>query len=729
LALGTNWLARAVTGDDPSIQGSTNMAQNFNHIRNIGICAHIDAGKTTVSERILYYTGKTYKIGEVHEGTATMDFLQEEQERGITIQSAATTCPWIKDGNEYKINLIDTPGHVDFTIEVERSLRVLDGAVAVFDGKEGVEAQSETVWRQADRYGVPRMCLINKMDKIGADFDFCVKTIRDRLGANGVPIQYPIGRGHELEGIIDLMNMVAHYYVPEDKGAKIEERPIPADWLEIAKKWRAEMVEKISEVDDALMDKYLQGIEPSVPELKAALRKGVVQKKIYPVLAGAALKNVGVQKVLDAVIDYLPAPHEKSEVQGTDPRDKTVVLTRAHDENAPFSALVFKVVSDIHGDLTYMRVYSGKLEKGQRVINPGNGKKELASRIFEMHAQDRIPLEAALAGNIVAVVGIKDSYTGDTLCDPDKPIVLERMTFPEPVISMSIEPKSQDDRRKLADALGVIRREDPSFRSNFNEETGQTIISGMGELHLEIIKNKLIRDMKVNVEVGKPQVSYRETISRKAEDVRGLFKKQTGGRGQFGDCTITLEPFTAAQAEEEDLDFTGSVAFENGVVGGSIPKEFIPSVEYGVRETAKSGVLAGFQLINIKVTLTDGKYHDVDSSQIAFEQAGRIALQEAVVKATPVLLEPIMKVVVTVPEEYFGAVTGDISSRRGMIVEQEDRANAKIVSCEVPLSEMFGYTTQLRSLTQGRGSNTMEFLEYRAMPRTLQDEVIKASKS
>jgi elongation factor G len=705
------------------------MAQDFNRIRNIGICAHIDAGKTTVSERILYYTGKTYKIGEVHEGTATMDFLQEEQERGITIQSAATTCPWTKDGLEYKINLIDTPGHVDFTIEVERSLRVLDGAVAVFDGKEGVEAQSETVWRQADRYGVPRMCFINKMDKIGADFEFCVRTIRDRLGANGVPIQYPIGRGHELEGIIDLMNMVAHFYVPEDKGAKIEERPIPAEWLETAKKWRAEMVEKISELDDALMEKFLGGVEPSVPELKAALRKGVVLKKIYPVLAGAALKNVGVQKVLDAVIDYLPAPHEKAEVQGTDPRDKTHAMTRPHDENAPFSALVFKVVSDIHGDLTYMRVYSGKLEKGQRVVNPGNGKKELASRIFEMHAQDRIPLEAALAGNIVAVVGIKDSYTGDTLCDPDNQIVLERMTFPEPVISMSIEPKSQDDRRKLADALGTIRREDPSFRTNFNEETGQTIISGMGELHLEIIKNKLIRDMKVNVEVGKPQVAYRETISRRAEDVRGLFKKQSGGRGQFGDCTITIEPFNADQAKEAELDFTGNVAFENAVVGGSIPKEFIPSVEYGVRETAKSGVLAGFQLINIKVTLTDGKYHDVDSSQIAFEQAGRIALQEAVAKATPILLEPIMKVVVTVPEDYFGAVTGDISSRRGMIVEQEDRSNAKIVTCEVPLSEMFGYTTQLRSLTQGRGSNSMEFLEYRAMPRNLQDEVIKASKS
>ncbi len=705
------------------------MATDLSNIRNIGICAHIDAGKTTVSERILYYTGKNYKIGEVHEGTATMDFLQEEQERGITIQSAATTCPWQKDGIDYKINLIDTPGHVDFTIEVERSLRVLDGAVAVFDGKEGVEAQSETVWRQADRYGVPRLCFVNKMDKIGADFEFCMKTIKTRLGANGIAIQYPIGHGHELEGIIDLINMVAHFYIPEDKGAKIEERAIPAEWMDKAKQWRTEMIEKVCELDDKLTEKYLSGEEPTVAELKAALRKGVIQKTCFPVLCGAALKNVGVQKVLDAVIDLLPCPSEKAEVQGTDPRDKEAKMTRPHDDTAPFSALVFKVVSDIHGDLTYMRIYSGSLEKGQRVVNPVNGKKELASRIFEMHAQNRIPLEKATAGNIVAVVGIKDSYTGDTLCDPDNQIVLERMTFPEPVISMSIEPKSQDDRRKLADALGTIRREDPSFRTNFNEETGQTIISGMGELHLEIIKNKLIRDMKVNVEVGKPQVSYREAISRKVEDVRGLFKKQTGGRGQFGDCTISLEPFSAADAAEAELDFSDNIAFENAIVGGSVPKEYIPSVEYGARQAAISGVTAGFPLINIKITLTDGKYHPVDSSQIAFEQAGRLALQEAVAKAGPILLEPIMKVVVTVPEEYFGAVTGDISSRRGMIIEQEDRGVVKLVTCEVPLSEMFGYTTQLRSLTQGRGSNTMEFQEYRAMPRNLMDEVVKAQKA
>ncbi len=705
------------------------MATDLSGIRNIGICAHIDAGKTTVSERILFYTGKTYKMGEVHEGTATMDFLPEEQERGITIQSAATTCPWEKDGREYKINLIDTPGHVDFTIEVERSLRVLDGAVAVFDGKEGVEAQSETVWRQAERYGVPRMCFVNKMDKIGADFDFCMETIKKRLGANGIAIHYPIDRGHELKGIIDLVEMKAVYFDPHEKGSVMVVKDIPADWKDVADKWHAEMVERVSELDEKLMDKYLT--DPStitVAEIKAALRKGTISKQCFPVLAGAALRNVGVQLILDAVIDYLPSPNEKPDVQGTHPRDKEMKMSRPHDANAPFSALVFKVVADTHGDLTYIRVYSGKLAKGQRIVNPGNGKKELASRIFEMHAKDRIPLEEVTTGNIVAVVGIKDSYTGDTLCDPDHEIILERMTFPEPVISMSIEPKTQDDRRKLSEALQTIRREDPSFRSNFNEETGQTIISGMGELHLEIIKNKLVRDMKVNVEVGKPMVSYREAISRKAEDVRGLFKKQTGGRGQFGDCTINIEPFTAAQAAEAELDFTDNVAFENAIVGGSIPKEYIPSVEYGVRQAALTGVTAGYQLINVKVTLTDGKYHAVDSSQVAFEQAGRLALLEAVKEAGPVLLEPIMKVVVTCPEDYFGAVTGDISSRRGMIVEQEDRGNAKIITCEVPLSEMFGYTTQLRSLSQGRASNTMEFLEYRTMPRNIMEEVIKAGQ-
>jgi len=700
------------------------MSSDKLHIRNIGICAHIDAGKTTVTERILYYTGKNYKMGEVHEGTATMDFLQEEQERGITIQSAATTCPWTKDDVEYKINLIDTPGHVDFTIEVERSLRVLDGAVAVFDGKEGVEAQSETVWRQADRYEVPRLCFVNKMDKIGADFDFSFGTIKSRLGANAIPIQYPIGKGHQLEGIIDLVNMRAFYYDADEKGAVITEKDIPEEWQDVASEWRHILVERTAELDEALTEKFLTD-EHSITaaELKAVLRKGTIERRCFPVLCGAALRNVGVQKVLDAVVDYLPAPSECEPIEGTDPRDKEKKLTRPYTDEAPFSALVFKVVSDTHGDLTYMRIYSGKLKKGDRVVNPVNGKREIASRIFEMHAQDREPLDEAASGNIVAVVGIKDSYTGDTLCDSDNPIVLERMTFPEPVISMSIEPNTQDDKRKLSEALTVIRREDPSFRSNFNEETGQTIIAGMGELHLEIIANKLKRDMKIGVTVGKPKVSYRETVTKKAEWVRGKFVKQTGGRGQFGDCTINLEPFTAAEAAEAELDFTDSVAWENKVVGGSIPKEFIPSVEYGVRQTAKTGPFAGYPLINIKVSLVDGSYHAVDSSQIAFEQAGRLALQEAVAKAGPTLLEPIMKVVITCPEDYVGNVTGDISSRRGMIVNTEDRANVKLITCEVPLSEMFGYTTTLRGMSQGRASNTMEFLEYRQLPSNLVKEI------
>ncbi len=705
------------------------MTTDLSNIRNIGICAHIDAGKTTVSERILFYTGKNYKMGEVHEGTATMDFLQDEQERGITIQSAATTCPWTFRDREYKINLIDTPGHVDFTIEVERSLRVLDGAVAVFDGKEGVEAQSETVWRQADRYRVPRLCFVNKMDKLGADFEFSFATIKTRLGANAIPIQYPIGKGNELRGIIDLVEMRAYDFEADEQGAVITEIPIPEEFAEKAKEWRHMLVEKAAELDDHLTEKFLTDeFSITAEELKAVIRKGTIDRRCNPVLCGAALRNIGVQMVLDAVIEYLPSPAEKSEVEGTHPRDKNEKMTRPHDNAAPFSALVFKVVSDSHGDLTYMRIYSGTLEKGQRVINPANGERELASRIFEMHAKDRIPLDKATAGNIVAVVGIKKSFTGDTLCDSEQQIILERMTFPEPVISMSIEPKTADDRQKLGNALQIIRREDPSFRSSFNEETGQTIISGMGELHLDIIKTKLVRDMKIGVEVGKPQVAFREAITKKVSEVRGKFVKQTGGRGQFGDCVITVEPCNAAQAAAEELDFTDNLAFENGVVGGVVPKEYIPSIEYGVRQAALAGVFAGYPLINIKVTLTYGSYHPVDSSQVAFEQAGRLALLEAVAKAGAVLLEPIMKVVVTVPDEYYGAVTGDISSRRGMIIDSEDRGVVKLVTCEVPLSEMFGYTTTLRSLTQGRASNTMEFHAYRSMPRNLQDEIVKKNQ-
>ena len=701
------------------------MAIDLSKVRNIGICAHIDAGKTTVTERILFYTGKIHKVGEVHEGTATMDSLQEEQERGITIQSAATTCPWTFNGVDYKINLIDTPGHVDFTIEVERSLRVLDGAVAVFDGKEGVEAQSETVWRQADRYGVPRMCLINKMDKLGADFDYSFKSIRSRLGANAVAIQIPIGFGNDFKGIIDLMDMKALYWTAEDQGTNIREEEIPADLRDSAEIWRQEMVEKICELDDDLAEKFLT--DPStitVPELKASLRKSVCALKVFPVLCGSALKYVGVQRILDSVIQYLPNPTECPDVEGVDPKDPSVKLSRPHTDTAPFSALVFKVVADVAGTLTYIRVYSGKLEKGMRVLNPGNGKRENVSRLYEMHAQNRTALDTTGPGQIVAVVGLKDSFTGDTLCDQDDPIILERMTFPEPVISMSIEPQTADDKKKLGEALTTIRREDPSFRSNYNDETGETIISGMGELHLEIIKNKLVRDMKIGVNVGKPRVSYRETITGTAKDVRGLFKKQSGGRGQYGDAVVTIMPITPEEAAAEELEMENGIVFEDKVQGGAIPREFIPSVEYGIRQAAASGVIGGFPVINCRVQLVFGSYHDVDSNQIAFEQAGALAFREAFTKAGPALLEPIMKVVITTPDEFFGNVSGDVASRRGQIIDSEMRGNTRQITAEMPLSELFGYTTALRSMTQGRAAASMEPLTYRQMPERLKQEVL-----
>ncbi|RLS48296.1 MAG: elongation factor G [Planctomycetota bacterium] len=701
------------------------MAIDLNKVRNIGICAHIDAGKTTVTERILFYTGKIYKVGEVHEGTATMDSLQEEQERGITIQSAATTCPYTFRGDDYKINLIDTPGHVDFTIEVERSLRVLDGAVAVFDGKEGVEAQSETVWRQADRYGVPRMCLINKMDKLGADFDFSFKSLRTRLGANAIAIQIPIGFGNDFKGIIDLMTMKAMYWTAEDQGVNVTIKDIPADLQDTAELWRGEMVEKIAEIDDSLTEKFLT--DPStitVEELKASLRRSVIGLKCFPVLCGSALKYVGIQSVLDAVVEYLPNPTERPDVSGVDPNDPSIQMSRPHSEDAPFSALVFKVVADVAGTLTYIRVYSGKLEKGMRVLNPVNGRKENVSRLYEMHAQNRTALDATGPGQIVAVVGLKDSFTGDTLCDQDKPIILERMTFPEPVISMSIEPQTADDKKKLGEALTTIRREDPSFRSNYNEETGETIISGMGELHLEIIKNKLVRDMKIGVNVGKPRVSYRETITGTAKDVRGLFKKQTGGRGQYGDAVVTISPITAEEAEAEELDMENGVVFVDAVPGGAIPREFIPSVEYGIRQAAASGVIGGYPVINVRVDLVFGSSHDVDSNQIAFEQAGAMAFREAFTRAGPALLEPIMKVVITTPDEFFGNVSGDVASRRGQIIDSEMRGASRQITAEVPLSELFGYTTALRSMTQGRAAASMEPLTYRQMPERLKLEVL-----
>ena len=712
----------------PSSSPAGKQSLKLAHTRNFGICAHIDAGKTTVSERVLYYTGKTYKMGEVHEGTATMDFLQDEQERGITIQSAATTCHWTRSGVEFTLNLIDTPGHVDFTIEVERSLRVLDGAVAVFDGKEGVEAQSETVWRQADRYNVPRICFINKMDKLGADFYFSFGSIRERLGAEAVAVQIPIGSGHEFQGIIDLLKMKAYYFSAEELGAKVEERDIPADLMEKAREWHHKLAEKAAELDDHLTEKFIEDeFSLTEDEIRGAIRKGTISRAIYPVFCGSALKYIGVQRLIDGVIDYLPNPTEVPEVEGTDPRDKTKALTRPHDAGAPFSALVFKVVSDAHGDLTYTRIYSGTLEKGTRVLNPGNSKREIVSRIFEMHAKERIAREAATAGDIVALVGLKNSVTGDTLCDPDNAIILERMDFPEPVISMSIEPATQADKEKLGNALTTIRREDPSFRSHYEEETGQTIIEGMGELHLDIIKTKLVRDMKIGVNVGTPRVAYKESITKKAE-ARGLHKKQTGGRGQFGDAVITIEPYSKEQAEADKVDYEDSIAFENKVIGGAIPKEFIPSIEYGCREAAKSGVLGGYPLLNVKVTLIDGSYHDVDSSQVAFEQAGILAFREAARKAGLQLLEPIMKVTVTTPEDFFGTVTGDLNRRRAVIAESEQRGNTRIVIAEAPLSEMFGYSTTLRGMTQGRATYTMEPLTYRPVPPNIAKTILEGSK-
>ncbi|MBT4524594.1 MAG: elongation factor G [Phycisphaerae bacterium] len=703
------------------------MARELNFVRNIGICAHIDAGKTTVTERVLYYTGKSYKIGEVHEGTATMDFLEEEQERGITIQSAATTCPWEFNGAEYTVNLIDTPGHVDFTIEVERSMRILDGAVAVFDGKEGVEAQSETVWRQADRYNVPRLCLINKMDKIGADFEFSYGTLRERLGANAIAVQLPIGAGDTFEGIVDLIEMKAYYFDQSDMGAVVEQREIPENMQEMAEIWRHDIIERIAELDDELTELYLED-ESAITEsqLKAALRRATIDLRAFPTYCGSALKNIGVQRVLNGVVEYLPDPTEVPEVRGTNPKNEDEKLSRPNSEDAPFSGLVFKVVSDSHGDLTYVRVYSGRLEKGSRVLNPGNGRKENVSRIYEMHAKDREALDFAGAGSIVAVIGLKNSVTGDTLCDVNNPIILERMHFPDPVISMSIEPLTNDDKKKLGEALTTIRREDPSFHANYNEETGETIISGMGELHLEIVKNKLTRDLKIGVNVGTPRVSYRETITGVAENVRGKFIKQSGGRGQFGDVVMNVRPMTAAEAEEQELVMKNGVVFIDKITHGSIPREYIPSVQHGVRNASSSGILGGYPMVNVCCELVDGSYHEVDSSQVAFEQAGALGFREACTKAGLALLEPIMKVIITTPDEFFGPVSGDLASRRGQINDSELRGVVRIINAEVPLSEMFGYTTVLRGMTQGRASSTMEPSEYRLMPENLKKEVLKA---
>jgi elongation factor G len=707
------------------------MSRDVTKIRNIGIAAHIDAGKTTVSERILYYTGKIHKMGEVHEGTAVMDFDEEEQKRGITINSAATTCPWERNGQMYTINLIDTPGHVDFTAEVERSLRVLDGAVAVFDGKEGVEAQSETVWRQATKYNVPRVCFINKMDKIGADFEFSFNSIRERLGAPAVAVQIPIGQSSTFRGMIDLVRGVAMYYNvgdEKDRGKTITEKPIPPEEKERYDKWRHELVEKVAETDDHLMEKYLNGEEPTEAEMRTALRAATISFKIHPVFTGSALKYVGVQRLIDGVIDYLPCPTDMPAIKGHDVKDPAILIERHPNPDEPFCGLAFKIVNDQHGDLTYVRVYSGKLEKGSRVLNSNRQKRENISRMFQMHAADRNPVEVAEPGDIVACIGVKEALTGDTLCDPENPIILERPTFPEPVISMSIEPKTAADKQKLGEALTTLKREDPTFQASYDEETGQTIIAGMGELHLEILRNRLTRDHKVEVIVGRPKVAYKETITGKAIGIRGKHVKQSGGRGQFGDCSINLEHFDGEGVEADLLKKWGwkdGFAFENKVFGGAIPKEYIPSIEYGCRMAAKTGVLANYPMINVKVTLTDGSYHPVDSSQIAFELAGQIAFKDACQKAGMTLLEPIMKVVVTTPEEFVGNVTGDLNRRRGLIINSDQRGNTRMVEAEVPLSEMFGYTTELRSMSTGRASSVMEPLKYAPVPANVRAAILE----
>jgi elongation factor G len=716
------------------------MPRDLSIIRNIGIAAHIDAGKTTTSERILYYTGRIHKTGEVHEGTATMDFDPEEQKRGITINSAATFCEWDRGGIRYNINLIDTPGHVDFTAEVERSLRVLDGAVAVFDGKEGVEAQSETVWRQASKYQVPRICFINKMDKVGADFDFSFNSIIDRLGAPAIPVMIPDGQAETFKGLIDLIRGVAYYTDMDnekDKGRTITEKPVPDHMKEKFEHYRHMMLEKVAELDDHLMEKYLTDPETiTEQEIRTVLRRATIAFKAHPVFCGAAYKYVGIQKLLDGVIDYLPSPLDLPPAVGTDPKDPEKHIERKRTPDEPFCGLAFKIVEDQHGTLTYVRVYSGKMVKGTRVLNANKGTRENISRMFQMHAEDRLPREEAEAGDIVAVIGINDANTGDTICDPENPIVLERPTFPEPVISMSIEPKSAGDKQKLGEALTKLRRQDPTFSAKYNEETGETIIAGMGELHLEILKMRLIRDYKVDVNVGKPKVAYKEAITRKAE-ARGKHVKQSGGRGQYGDCVITIEPFDGTDPETgqpldaetlKKLNWQDGVAFENKIFGGSIPKEYIPSVEYGVRMACKTGVLANYPLLNLKVSLIDGSYHQVDSSQVAFELAGQLALKEAAAKAGLTLMEPIMKVVVTTPKEFVGNVNGDLNRRRGLIVNSEERGNTTIIEAEVPLSEMFGYTTELRSMTTGRASSAMEPLKYAEVPANVKKEILAEGK-
>ncbi|BFH16978.1 elongation factor G [Paenibacillus melissococcoides] len=689
------------------------MARQFSlaNTRNIGIMAHIDAGKTTTTERILFYTGRTHKIGEVHEGAATMDWMEQEQERGITITSAATTAQW----KGHRVNIIDTPGHVDFTVEVERSLRVLDGAVGVFSAKEGVEPQSETVWRQADRYGVPRIAYVNKMDIIGADYLNVIQSMKDRLQANAVAIQLPIGAENDFVGIVDLMTEKA-YIFKDDLGKEVEETEIPAELKDKAEELRLEMVEKIAELDEDLMMKYLEGEEISVPELKAALRKGVCSVQIFPVVCGSSYRNKGVQMMIDAVVDYLPSPLDVPDIQGH-LEDGTEAVRHSSDEE-PFSALAFKIMTDPYvGKLTFFRVYSGVLKSGSYVLNATKGKRERIGRILQMHANSREEIEIVYSGDIAAAVGLKDTGTGDTLCDEKNPIILESMNFPEPVIHIAVEPKTKADQDKLGVALAKLTEEDPTLRAHTDEETGQTILGGMGELHLDVIIDRMRREFKVETNIGNPQVAYRETFRTPAR-VEGKFVRQSGGRGQYGHVWIEFEP------QEPGAGF----AFENKIVGGVVPREYIAPVQAGIEEAMQNGVLAGYPLVDIKATIVDGSYHDVDSSEMAFKIAGSMALKAAKDKCNPVLLEPIMKVEVTVPEEYMGDVMGMLNSRRGRIEGMDSRAGAQIIRAKVPLAEMFGYSTTLRSGTQGRGVFSMELSHYEEVPRNISEEIISKSK-
>lgn len=681
----------------------------LNKTRNIGIMAHIDAGKTTTTERILYYTGVTYKIGEVHEGTAVMDWMPQEQERGITITSAATTCHW----RDHRINIIDTPGHVDFTIEVERSLRVLDGAVAVFDAVAGVEPQSETVWRQANKYGVPRIAFMNKMDRVGADFLSAVQTMVEKLGARPVVVQLPIGQEDKFRGPIDLVKMKAYYFDDETLGAKYVEGDIPEEYLDLAKGYREKLIETIADADEALMDKYLSGEEISVDEIKGAIRKGTIEMLFTPVFCGSAFKNKGVQLLLDAIVDYLPSPLDIPPVTGINPKDNSEAKRLPKDEE-PFAALAFKIMTDpFVGQLTFVRVYSGVLNAGSYTYNSTKDAKERIGRLLQMHANKREEIKDVRAGDIAAIVGLKNTLTGDTLCDENNPIILESMEFPEPVISVAIEPKTKADQEKLSLSLSKLAQEDPSFKITFNEETGQTIISGMGELHLEIIVDRLMREFKVGANVGKPQVAYKETIKGPAR-VEGKFVRQSGGRGQYGHVWIDMEPL------ERGVGFE----FINKIVGGAVPREYIPAVEKGIKEAMDSGVLAGYPVVDVRVSLFDGSYHEVDSSEMAFKIAASMAFKEGAKKAQVTLLEPIMTVEVVTPEEYMGDVIGDLNSRRGKIQTMEKRASAQVIRAMVPLAEMFGYATDLRSKTQGRATYTMQFDHYEEVPKGIMDGIV-----